>query len=98
MKAYLQIDLAITNLEGFMAYVERIPALIEKHQGRYLVQGVVPVTVQSETETPERSVLLEFPSRAAAESFLNERASTDLHDIWAQTTRSRILLLEGCTE
>lgn len=96
MKAYLQIDLWILDIEGFMEYVERIPELIKKFGGRYLVQGVEPVVVQSGTECPQRSVLLEFPSRLDAESFLSERAATDLHDIWERTTRSRILLLEGC--
>lgn len=98
MKAYLQIDLDIIDLEGFMEYVQRIPELIRKYQGRYLVEGVEPKAIQGEDQAPERSVLLEFPSKAAAESFLEERASSDLHDIWAGTTRSRILLLDGCTE
>ncbi|HIE86423.1 MAG: DUF1330 domain-containing protein [bacterium] len=98
MKAYLQIDLDIVNIEGFMEYVERIPELIQKHGGRYLVQGVEPVAAQGEKEIPQRSVLLEFPSKQDAESFLKERATTDLHEIWERTTKSRILLLEGCME
>ncbi len=97
MKAYLQIDLKILDLEGFMEYANRIPELINKHGGRYLVQGVEPMPVQGEA-IPERSVLLEFPSKVAAESFLSERAKPDLHEIWQRTTESRILLLEGCTE
>jgi uncharacterized protein (DUF1330 family) len=98
MKAYLQIDLDIVDPEGFMEYVQRIPDLIQKHSGRYLVQGVEPSAVQGEENYPQRSVLLEFPSMKNAKSFLSERATTDLHEIWARTTRSRILLLEGCVE
>ncbi len=97
MKSYLQIDLAILDIEGFMEYARRIPELIDNHGGRYLVQGVEPIPVQGETE-PERSVILEFPTKLAAESLLSERAKSDLHDIWQRTTKSRILLLEGCTE
>ncbi len=81
-----------------MEYVQRIPKLIEKHSGRYLVQGVEPTPAQGERDYPQRSVLLEFPSKEDAHSFLSERAATDLHDIWERSTNSRILLLEGCTE
>jgi uncharacterized protein (DUF1330 family) len=96
MKAYLQIDLRISNLDLFMEYVERIPGLIQTHGGRYLVQGVEPVVIEEQGHAPERSVLLEFPSKEAAQSFLAERAASDLHEIWEKSTASRILLLEGC--
>ena len=98
MKTYLQIDMEILDIEGFMEYVQRIPDLIDRHAGRYLVQGVEPVVIQGESGIPQRSVVLEFPSKDAAESFLEERASTDLHDIWERTTNSRILMLEGNAE
>ena len=96
MKAYLQIDLKVID-PGFMEYATRIPALIEKHGGRYLVQGVTPVAVQSSSAAPEHSVILEFPSEADARAFLAERESSDLHQIWHKTTEARILLLVGCT-
>lgn len=95
MKAYLQIDLDIVDLDGFMEYVQRIPELIQKHAGRYLVEGVIPNAVEEKGSIPQRSVLLEFPSREHAEAFLAERAASDLHDIWSKTTSSRILLLDG---
>ena len=42
MKAYLILDLSIENLDGFMEYANKIPQHIEKHQGKYIVQGVAP--------------------------------------------------------
>ncbi len=77
-----------------MEYVRRIPELIEKHSGRYLVQGVRPEMIEGE-DSPGRSVILEFPSREDAKKFLVERESSDLHDIWLRTTEARILLVEG---
>ena len=81
-----------------MEYARRIPELIEKHSGRYLVKGVVPTPIEGEELCAQRSVIIEFQSEEDAQSFLNERATTDLHDIWARTTKSRILLLKGCVE
>jgi uncharacterized protein (DUF1330 family) len=97
MIAYLIIDLAIIDADGFMEYVRRIPDLIEKYSGRYLVQGVEPTIVEGSAENLQRSVVIEFPSRELAESFLDERGKSDLHEIWARTTSSRILLVDGCT-
>ena len=95
MTVYLQIDLNITDLDLFLTYVQQIPDLINKYGGSYLVQGVQPVVVQGEDAIPERSVLLAFPTRALAETFLEERATSGLHEIWHKSTQSRILLLEG---
>ena len=96
MSAYLLIDLNVTELEGFMRYAERIPEMIRQHGGRYLVQGVEPTVVEASGDQFERSVVIEFPTRDAAERFLDERSRSDLHAIWAETTRSRILLVDGC--
>ena len=92
----MQIDLKVID-PGFMEYARRIPELIEKHGGRYLVQGVEPTAVQCSGDAPEHSVILEFPSEVAAKAFLTEREASDLHQIWQETTQSRILLLAGCT-
>ena len=98
MKAYLIIDLNMTNIEGFKEYVQRVPELIQKHGGKYLVQGVEPTVIElAAGQVLDRSVVLEFPDRGAAEAFLAEREESDLHDVWKKTTRSRILLVDGCT-
>lgn len=93
-KAYLIIDLNIVDLEGFMEYVRRIPDLIRKYQGQYLVEGVGPTFIQGD-DNGQRSVILEFPSRVLAAAFLEERSQSDLHEVWLQTTKSRILLVNG---
>ena len=98
MKAYLVIDVNITKLAGFMQYVEQVQALLKKHGGHYLVEGEKPVVVEDWRKTPERLVVLEFPSRDAAQAFLAERADSGLGEIWARTTKSRILLLDGVSD
>jgi uncharacterized protein (DUF1330 family) len=71
--------------------------LISKHGGRYIVQGAEPTVVEGRGAEAQSSVVLEFPDRQAAENFLDERSKSDLHEIWAQTTESRILLVDGCS-
>ncbi|MBD3648191.1 MAG: DUF1330 domain-containing protein [Pseudomonadales bacterium] len=95
MKAYVIVDITIENSEDFMEYVGQIPALIAKHGGRYLVRGAEPETVLAQSESPQYLAVLEFPSRESANAFLEERNSVGLADLFARTTKSRILLADG---
>lgn len=96
MKGYLVLDFSIDVLEGFLEYAERIPAFIEKHGGRYLVQGVVPEKMEG-SWMPERLVILEFPTTDDAKAFLADPEAQDLFSIRHQTTNSQLILAEGCT-
>ncbi|MFT7218470.1 MAG: hypothetical protein ACI8Z1_000079 [Candidatus Azotimanducaceae bacterium] len=95
MKAYLIIDFLIRDLGGLMSCVNRIAALIKRHGGQYLVEGVVPKVVERKVDEGQRSVLLGFSSIELAESFLCEHASLYLHTLWAGTTQNRISLVQG---
>ena len=95
MNAYLILDLSITNVDGFMEYVNRIPEHIEKHHGRYVVQGVAP-TVMEGGWKPDRVVVLEFPSREHAENFLDDPEARELFAIRHSTTNSKLILVDGC--
>jgi uncharacterized protein (DUF1330 family) len=96
MKGYLVLDLSIKVLEGFMEYAEKIPAFIDKHGGRYIVQGVVPEKLEGNW-IPERLVILEFPSTERAKDFLADPEAQDLFALRHKTTDSQLVLAEGCT-
>ncbi|MGJ4886256.1 DUF1330 domain-containing protein [Bradyrhizobium sp. HKCCYLRH3097] len=97
MKAYLVLDLAVHDLAAFKVYIERIPAFIARHGGRYIVQGAVPTPVEGGW-TPERIVILEFPSRQNATDFLGDPEIQDLFAIRHRATSSRLVLVDGCAE
>ena len=88
VKAYLVLDLAIRDLAGFAPYIRSIPAQIEKHAGRYIVQGVEPTPIEGDW-TPERLVIIEFPSRENAEAFLNDPDCKALFRIRHATTTGK---------
>jgi uncharacterized protein (DUF1330 family) len=96
MKGYLVLDLSIKVLDGFMEYAEKIPAFIDKHGGRYIVQGVVPEKMEGHW-IPERLVILEFPSTEKAKEFLADPEAQDLFALRHRTTDSQLVLAEGCT-
>ncbi|MDI1263601.1 MAG: DUF1330 domain-containing protein [bacterium] len=96
MKAYLVLDLSVNDYGGFRKYIAEIPAFIAKHSGKYIVQGVVPTTIEGDWK-PERLVILEFPERANAEAFLGDPEIQDLFKVRHTTTTSKLVLADGCT-
>lgn len=96
MKAYLVLDFSVNDLPGFMAYVNAIPAHIERHGGRYIVRGVEPTVMEGDWRPPYM-VILEFPARANAEAFLGDPEIQDLFAIRHATTTSKLVLVDGCT-
>lgn len=96
MKAYLVLDLSVTDFASFKTYIAEITAFIAKHSGRYIVRGVQPTTIEGDW-TPERLVIIEFPEREKAEAFLDDPDIQDLFELRHATTTSRLLLVDGCT-
>jgi uncharacterized protein (DUF1330 family) len=96
MKAYLVLDLSVHNFSGFKKYIAEIPAFIAKHVGKYIVQGVVPTTIEGNWK-PERMVIIEFPDRANAEAFLGDPEIQDLFKVRHDTTTSKLVLVDGCS-
>lgn len=96
MKAYLVLDLAVKDFGGFKKYIAEIPAFIARHSGKYIVQGAEPTVIEGDWK-PERVVIVEFPGRTQAEAFLSDPEIQDLFAIRHATTKSRLVLVDGCT-
>lgn len=95
MSGYIIVDVNIKDMEGFMEYASRIPKLIDKHGGRYIVKGAVPKVVRASNEIPQYTVVIEFPSVDAADAFIEERSRSELVEIFDRATEGRILRVEG---
>jgi len=95
MRGYLILDISVHNYEKFREYIEKIPAFISKHGGKYIVQGVQPTVMEGNWE-PERVVVIEFPSRENATEFLADPEAQPLFKIRHETTTSKLILVDGC--
>ncbi|PCJ23490.1 MAG: hypothetical protein COA96_11610 [SAR86 cluster bacterium] len=93
-KGYLILDFSISDTQGFMEYVQRIPAHIEKHGGKYIVEGMVPEILEGNWK-PETIVVLEFPSKEHARAFIDDPEAEFLFDIRKNTTNSKLILVSG---
>jgi len=94
MNAYLVLDLTIHDMESFAEYVEKIPAVISNHGGKYAVQGQIPTVLEGDWK-PERLVVIESPSRDNAKEFLADPEAQALFAIRQRSTTSRMLLVDG---
>lgn len=94
MKAYLVLDLTVNDLREFLPYVEAIPAFIAQHGGRYASKGADPVVMEGDW-SPQRLVILEFPSRHHAQAFLADPEAQSLFARRHRTTTSRLVLVDG---
>ncbi|RXJ73282.1 hypothetical protein CS022_10525 [Veronia nyctiphanis] len=96
MKGYLVLDFSITDFNVFKEYIEKIPQFIHQHGGKYIVQGVVPETMEGDW-SPERLVILEFPSPEKAKAFLKDPDAQPLFAIRHDSTKSQLILLKDAT-
>lgn len=94
MKAYLVLDFSVHDLAGFRPYIANVPSYIERHGGKYIVRGAEPKTIEGDW-SPERMVIIEFPTRANAESFLADPDFQELAKIRHRTTTSKLVLVDG---
>lgn len=95
MNAYLILDFTIHDFDAFQEYIREIPAFIEKHLGKYIVQGEAPAVMEGDW-SPERMVVIEFPSRNNAQEFLDDPDAQSLFELRHRTTTSKLVLVNGC--
>ena len=71
MTAYLIVDTKINDEVAYEEYKIRAKPIVESYGGEYLVRGGNTTVSESELWTPNRLVVVRFPSREEAENFLN---------------------------
>lgn len=94
MSALMIVDLSIHDTERYKEYVKLVPDLIEKHHGKYLVRGG-KVEVMEGDWHPERLIVLEFPSLAYAQSFLEDPEYLPVADIRHASASTNLVIAEG---
>lgn len=94
MPAYLLANIDLHDAERYKDYVERVPALIEKHRGRYRVRGGDAQVLEG-TWSPSRLIILEFPDREAALAFYNDPEYEPHKRLRQSISDSNLILVDG---
>ncbi len=96
-KAYLIVEVETTDPELMAKYREGTPAAIARHGGRFIVRGGACETMEGDW-TPQRVVVIEFPSVQKAKDFYACPHYKPLLDMRLKAGRSRMILAEGVPE
>jgi uncharacterized protein (DUF1330 family) len=94
MAAYVIVQERITDQETFDAYRKDVPATIAAHGGRFLVRGGRLSVVEGEWPLP-RLVVIEFPTRAAAEAWYRSAEYQKLLPLRLKSSTGNFIIVDG---
>jgi uncharacterized protein (DUF1330 family) len=93
MKAYV-IAAVTTHDPAMMAeYGKVVAATVTRFEGKFLVRGGNHTTLEGEWQP--RTVILEFPSRQAAEAWYNSPAYQDIIGLRLNSSRGNLVIVDG---
>ena len=94
MNAYMIVDVDVRDPAVYEEYKTKVPALIRKHGGEYLVRGGNFVVLEGDWE-PNRLVILRFPDIASAQAFLIDPEYQPLKALRQRVSTVDIVAVEG---
>ena len=94
MSVYLVVDITVRDLEMYKEYVRKAPSYIEKYGGIYRVRGGEVEILEGEW-SPQRLVVVEFPTREKAKAFLNDPGYQAVAAIRHQAAITNMVLADG---
>lgn len=95
MPVYLIIDIEPKDRELYAQYVEKVPPIIDKYGGRYLIRGG-KVTPLNGGWNAERIILIEFDNVDQIHKCFQSLEYLEIAPLREQSTISRSIIVEGC--
>ncbi|MCA0995719.1 DUF1330 domain-containing protein [Alloyangia pacifica] len=93
MTAYVIARIDVTDYEDYAVYAGQTIALAEKFGGRFIVKGGPQNFVEG--DGPGRHVIIEFPSRIAAERWYNSPEYQRILPIALSASKRDLVIVEG---
>ena len=94
MKAYIIVDVNITNPTRYEDYRKLTPASLVPYDGKFIVRGGATETLEGEW-LPGRVVVLEFPSAEKAKAWWSSPGYAPAKAIRQSASDTRMILVEG---
>ena len=93
-KAYVLVQVDVTNPQQYGEYAKLSPGIIEKFGGRFLARGGRAVTLEG-TPAAGRVVLVEFPSFERAQEFYASPEYQAAKEVRNGAATAQFVLVEG---
>lgn len=97
MSFYMIIESKVKDAAKYEEYIARVPPIVAKHGGRYLVRGG-PVTPLLGGWEPQRVILLEFPEEASIRRWLASPEYQAIAPLRKAGAEIRAILVHGYAE
>lgn len=97
MSAYLIAQLKVTDAAVFDRYRAKVPDVIERYGGRYLVRGGTTEVLEGELPMP-RLVVIVFPSMEGARRFYHSPDYQEILGLRLAAAEGIATLVEGVPE
>jgi len=94
MAAYVIAELDITDPAAYEEYRQRVPAVIAKYGGKYIVRGGAVESLEGGW-SPARVAILEFPSMEHARNWYRSPEYAPLIELRHRSSKSTLTLIEG---
>ncbi|HKU06140.1 MAG TPA: DUF1330 domain-containing protein [Bradyrhizobium sp.] len=94
MKAYVVATETAHDEAMFAEYRKRVPATVEAFGGRFVARGGELTVLEGEW-LHSRTVMIEFPSREAAEGWYKSADYQKIIDLRLKSTSGNVVILDG---
>ena len=94
MSAFLVVQIEVVNKEKYDVYKQLVPASLLPYGGSFVARGGMLETIEG-TWSPERFVIIEFPSAAQAKAWWSSPEYAKAKAIRQETARTQMILVEG---
>ena len=94
MSAYMIVNIDVKDSTAYEEYKVRVPALIQKHGGEYLVRGGKFVVAEGDWK-PSRLVISRFLDITSAQTLYNDPQYQPLKALRQRACKTDIVAVEG---
>jgi putative acetyltransferase len=98
MSVYMVIESKLIDPEKYDQYILKVPGIVAKHGGKYLVRGGKVTPLLQSGWVPERMIIIEFPSEEHIREWLSSPEYQAIAPLREAGAEIRAVLLEGCSQ
>jgi uncharacterized protein (DUF1330 family) len=95
MKYYSVAELDVVDQGWVPEYVKNVTSMVEKAGGRYLARTSKIEKIEGERKTPQVFLIIEWPSKEAAETFYNSEEYRPYRERRLAGAKNEFVLVAG---
>lgn len=94
MPAFVIVEIEVRDPEAYETYRSLVPASVDAYGGKFIARGGTTENLEGDW-TPERIVVLEFPSLERARQWWSSPEYRDAKAIRMRAAQTRMIAIEG---